>query len=311
MKVAIIGASISGLYLAWKLSEKGNEVFVFEKREKLTEKACSGLYSERIFEFIPQSKTLVRNEIHSCKIHFPKKTVTIIFRKKFFVFNRFELDNLLKTLAENSGAKIFFNKGISTSELEKVSIEFDRIIGCDGANSKVREFLKLPKPEFYLGIKGVEKRENFSDFVETWSTENGFYWKIPRGDETEWGVIEKPKIARKIFENISVGKQLEKIQSAVIPQGFILPKHEKITLCGDSTGLTKPWSGGGVIWTLMCADLLLKTFPNFLRYYKETKKKFLLNFIFSKLSKKVVYLFGFKFPLFLPQIYKIDGDFLI
>jgi len=56
MKVAIVGASVSGLYLAWKLSEKKNEVFVFERKEKVGGKVCSGLFSERIFEFIPESK---------------------------------------------------------------------------------------------------------------------------------------------------------------------------------------------------------------------------------------------------------------
>ena len=35
MRVAIVGAGITGLYLAWKLSEKGYQVTVFEKREKI------------------------------------------------------------------------------------------------------------------------------------------------------------------------------------------------------------------------------------------------------------------------------------
>ncbi len=313
MKVAIIGASVSGLYLAWKLSERENEVFVFEKKEKVGGKVCSGLFSERIFEFIPESKKLAKNEINFCKINFPKKTIYLYFKKRFFVCDRPEIETLLKNLAESSGAKIFFNKNISHSDLGKFSKEFDRIVGCDGANSIVRDFLKLPKPKFYLGIKGIEKKENFSNFAEVWSTKNGFLWKIPRGKETEWGIMEEPKIAKEIFNDFleKQNLKLEKIESAIIPQGFIIPKNEKITLCGDSTGLTKPWSGGGVIWSLISANLLLKNFPNFFKYQKEAKFFFFPNVISSKLSKKIVYLLGLSFPYSLLTSFKIDGDFLI
>ena len=316
MKIAIIGAGASGLYLAWKLSEKKNEVFVFERKEKVRGKACSGLFSERIFEFVPESKKLVKNEINFCKIHFPKRTIFLHFKRRFFVFDRSEFDNLLKNLAEGSGAKIFFNKNITHSDLQKFLKEFDRILGCDGANSTVRDFLKLPRPKFYLGIRGITQPEHVlagENFVETWPTKNGFLWKIPRGKETEWGIMEDPKFAKEIFENFLKRQnlKLEKIEAAIIPQGFIIPKNEKIALCGDATGLTKPWSGGGVIWGLMSANLLLKNFPDFLKYQKEMRKFFFLNFTFSKLAKKLVYLLSFNFPPLLPKSSKIDGDFLI
>jgi flavin-dependent dehydrogenase len=315
MKVAIIGAGATGLYLAWKLSEKKNEVFVFERKERVGGKACSGLFSERIFDFVPESKKLVKNEISFCKIHFPKKTIYLHFKRRFFVFGRSEFDNLLKNLAEGSGAKIFFNKNIVHSDLQKFLEEFDRIVGCDGANSVVRDFLKLPRPKFYLGIRGITPPEDIlggENFVETWPTKNGFLWKIPRGKETEWGIMEEPKFAKEIFKNFLKRQnlKLEKIESAIVPQGFIIPKNEKITLCGDSTGLTKPWSGGGVIWGLMSANLFLKNFPDFLKYQKEVKRFFSFNFAFSKLTKKLVYFFGFNFPYLLPLKFKIDGDFL-
>jgi electron-transferring-flavoprotein dehydrogenase len=315
MKVVIIGAGATGLYLAWKLSEKKNEVFVFERKEKVGGKACSGLFSERIFEFVPESKKLIKNEINFCKIHFPKKTIFLHFKRRFFVFDRSEFDNLLKNLAENFGTKIFFNKNITHSDLQNFLKEFDRILGCDGANSTVRDFLKLPKPKFYLGIKGIAPPEHVlagENFVETWPTKDGFLWKIPRGKEIEWGIMEEPKFAKEIFENFLKRQnlKLEKIEAAIIPQGFIIPKNEKITLCGDAAGLTKPWSGGGVIWGLMSANLLLKNFPDFLKYQKEMKKLFSLNFTFSKLAKKLVYFLGFNFPYLLPKNFKIDGDFL-
>ena len=330
MKVAIIGAGICGLYLALKLSESGSEVTVFEKKEKIGKEVCSGLVSERILDFIPESQKLIQgdelcsssrfasarvNEINYCLIHFPNRTLKIKFLKKFFVMNHFELDRLVTSLAEKSGAKIVLNYNVTRKDFVTFQGEFDRIIGCDGAISVVRKNLRLNDPKFYLGIRGfVSLTPGFSNFTETWPTNNGFIWKIPRGKEgIEYGIIEKPGEAKKLLDNFLEGKniQLESLNSALIPQGLIIPENSKITLCGDAAGLTKPWSGGGVVWSLIAADILLKNFPDFLKYQKEMKKFFLPKIISSKMAKISVYFFGFNFPCILPKEIRIEGDFLI
>jgi len=254
------------------------------------------------------------NEINYCLIHFPQKTIRINFSKKFFVINHSELDILVASLAEKSGAKIILNHPINF-----LPEGFDRIIGCDGAISQVRKILKLKDPKFYLGIQGfiLNPQPKFGggeNFVETWPTNNGFIWKIPRGKEgIEYGIIEKPGEAKKLLDNFLEGKniQLESLNSALIPQGLIIPENSKITLCGDAAGLTKPWSGGGVVWSLIAADILLKNFPDFLKYQKEMKKFFLPKIISSKMAKISVYFFGFNFPCILPKEIRIEGDFLI
>ena len=328
MKVAIVGAGICGLYLGWKLAERGEEVTVFEKKEKIGKEVCSGLFSERILEFIPESEKLIQNQIESALIHWgpafgwegggrvgvPKRTLKVKFSKKFFVINHFELDRLAASLAEKSGAKIVLNYNVTRKDFVTFQGEFDRIIGCDGAISVVRKNLRLNDPKFYLGIRGfVSLTPGFSNFTETWPTNNGFIWKIPRGKEgIEYGIIEKPGEAKKLLDNFLKEKniQLESLNSALIPQGLIIPENSKITLCGDSVGLTKPWSGGGVIWSLIAADILLKNFPDFLKYQKEIKKFFLPKIIFSKMAKNLVYFFGFNFPWIFPKEVNIEGDFL-
>lgn len=317
MKIAIVGAGITGLYLAWKLSEKGYSVEVFEKKNTIGKEACSGLFSERILNFIPQSKKLIQNEINFALIHFPRKTIRVDFRKKFFVMDHAELDRLTAELAENAGAKIsLLTPGVNRLVDTKCQQTFDRVIGCDGANSEVRKFLGLPEPNYRLGILGFvacTERAERVEWVETWPVKNGFIWKIPKGGETEYGIIADLNNARKLLDDFCSKNNihLQNIKSALIPQGLIIPKNEKITLCGDAAGLTKPWSGGGVVWGLTAADLLLKDFPDMISYQQAARKFFLPEIVLSKITLKLVYFLGFHFPWILPSKLKMEGDYAL
>lgn len=334
MKVAIIGAGTCGLYLAWKLVKKGENITVFERNSTTGNKICSGLFSERILEFIPESQQLIENEISSVIIHFPKKTVKVNFSKKFLVIDHSKLNDLLSSLAQTSGAKIILNQNISElpegfdslplvksegfdSSPKVLGEEFDKIIGCDGANSFVRKKLGLPEPLLRLGIQGfinpsINSGQVKENFVESWPCKNGFLWKIPRGDQIEYGIIANMNEAYKIFNDFLKKNKiyLRNVKAKTVPQGLIIAKNREITLCGDAAGLTKPWSGGGVIWGLTAADFLIESFPDFITYSKKIKKFFFPKILTSKILTRGVYFFGFHLPFFLPKNNKVESDFL-
>ena len=307
-KVAIIGAGIIGLYLAWKLSQKGYQVSVFEKKSEIGQKVCSGLISERIKNFIPIKDSVIENKIEFCLVHFPKKTVRLKLKPIHFAINRQKLDTALYSLAQKAGAEILLNQPIG-----EILQGFDKIIGCDGSLSKIRKLLSLPSPSFRLGLQVFLPIEDFSEQVKTWPARNGFFWRIPRGENTEYGAIGQVKAMKEEFEDFCRSQKINfdryTLKSALIPQGLVLPKTKNITLCGDAMGLTKPWSGGGIVWGLTAAEILLKHFSDFEKYHKEIKKTFNFRILEGRFITSLVYLLGSNFPYLLPSKMIRDNDF--
>ncbi|MBU3896251.1 NAD(P)-binding protein [Patescibacteria group bacterium] len=306
MNVAIIGAGVSGLYLGLKLSQKGHKVTIFEKNSQIGRKTCSGLFSYRIFDYVPEARDLIEHEINSIIVRFPKKAIRVFFSKKFVIINHSKLDILLADLARAAGAEILLNR-----EITELPQGFDRIIGSDGADSFVRNHLRMKAPAFRLGIQGFchEKGEGL---IQAIPCENGFIWRIPRKDNVEYGIIANANQAHTIFATFIKKNdiRIKDVRAKIIPQGFCIPKKKRITLCGDAAGLTKPWSGGGVIWGLKAADILLKKFPDFKKYRREAELFFKPKIIISKLAIKLAMFLADKAPWLLPAEVNIESDYL-
>jgi len=282
-------------------------VTVFEKNGKIGKETCSGLFSEKILDFIPEAKNLVQNKIDFVLIRFPRKTLKVKFSEIFFVMDHAKLDSLVAGLAKEAGVEIILNHPVNL-----IPEGFDRVLGCDGPFSQIRKSFGQKDSKMRIAIQGILSKKDSSNFVETWPTKKGFLWKIPRGENIEYGIIDDPITCQKNFNDFldKNDLKLENIKSAVVPADFFMPKSKKVALCGDAAGLTKPWSGGGVIWGLLAADLLLKNFPDFLEYQKAVETLFLPKIIFSRIITRLVYFFGFNIPWILPRSFRIDGDFL-
>jgi len=316
MKIGIVGCSINGAYLAWKLSEK-HDVTVFEKNKFIGEKPCSGLISERIWNFIPKNENIIENLINEAIIHFPKKIVKLRFHPKMLVVNRKLLDQHVFNLAVKNGAKILLNnevkkiyflKGKKPQILADKIYDFDYLIGCDGFNSIVRSAIGTKNPKHKLGIYTYVDKKDKSDFVDVYPSRSGFVWKIPRGSKIEYGVLDSVNIAKISFDRFCKSKKIKpkKIYSHIISEGLIKAESGRVALCGDAIGLTKPISGGGIIWGLTACNILLKNFPNFKKYDEDIKRFFEPKIFYSKAAL----FFSNRLAFLSPKEFWFDGDML-
>ena len=322
MKIAIVGAGINGSYLGYKLADKG-EVTVFERKAQLGGKPCSGLISKRVWDHIDkpeagQHDQLVKHIITEARIHFPKKTVTLKFKQNMLVFDRQKLDEYVGKLAEQKGVKFRFNIDVNSvanhgGKPIVNGLVFDKLIGCDGANSIVKDKLGVSASKFRLGVYCYTRDGGKDQWVDTWPLKDGFSWKIPRGDCVEWGVVAPVGDAKKEFEKLIKREHLQydKVYSHIIPEGLCFPiannkVARNITLCGDAAGLTKPWSGGGVIWGMIAGDLLVKNLGNFRKYEQAVKKQFNNRITLNLIGRNII-----SNPFvnyFIPKQIGFDGD---
>jgi flavin-dependent dehydrogenase len=319
MKIGIVGCGINGAYLAWKLS-KGNEVDVFEKNNTVGEKPCSELISERIWNFIPKRKDLIRNTIEELLIHFPEKDVKLKFYPRMLVVDRKQITNYIVDLAKQNKAKINLNSEVKRifyikNNKPQISIsgkvlEFDYLIGCDGYNSIIRKNLGIKDPLYILGIYTRIKKRLKTNIIHVYPLKNGISWIIPRGNELEYGIYEKPEIARNEFNAFCKRMKIrpKEVYSQLIPSRLTKMQKNRIALCGDAVGLTKPWSYGGIIWGLIADDILVKTFPNFRKYEEKVRDYFEPKIFYSKIAVFAGRFLGDKIPFLAPKEIWFDGD---
>jgi len=310
-KVAIIGGGIIGLHVALKLKEKGFDVFLFDKKNEkdLGLKPCSTLVSERIRQFVSVPDDCVENTIDGCRINFPKKTIELDFNPGHLVLNRDKLVKSQLSLLKEKGVNVFLGE-----EIKEIPSRYDYVVGCDGPISIMRRKLGLKEPKLKIGMQVFMEKRDKSSFTDVFPVKSGFLWQIPRGDFVEYGILTSSLKPKEIFLDF-LKKQKVKAKnmvSAPVPfsgTGMIFSRDKRVALCGDAMGLTKPWSGGGIIWGFYAADMLVNNFPDFEKYEKEARRFFERKILKGMVADKLVNLAGFYLPFLLPKKINYDNDF--
>ncbi len=289
--VIIAGAGPAGTHLAYLLSKKGLSVLVLEKKNVTGKKACSGLISTRLKKLVPLKKSVIEHIVFGAVFH-SKKTSFSVEKKKpvAYVINRAAFDRELADIAQKSGAKIHAGEPLEDYFLDGNSIIVNRkysakiLVGADGAGSTVRRLSGLKGDiSFVNGIISIYEEPSKSRTVDVFygkSIAPGFFaWKIPRGKSTEYGLAAKKnhlRYFRKFLE--SQGRKLTRFYSHPIVFGEQETAGERLILAGDAALQVKPFSGGGVIYGLMCAKIAAKAITGAFKKNDFSKKFFRRNY---------------------------------
>lgn len=276
----VVGVGPPGARFARRAAENGYDVLALEKGAIGEPLACSGHVSTDIWEFTGADarEELLQNEVYGARFHVngPGSNSYPFYKDEVVsnVVDRVGLDRHLAELARDSGADVRDEHTVTAVRESTDSVEVDAsgpdgaetfeakmVAGCDGPRSRVRDAFSLPEPdEFLHGVLAFSEEADHEDFVDVHLTAPRFFaWRIPRGDAgVEYGLAAPPGVqVNKHFEELVDGYEVDVSHrcSGAIPIG---PPDRVTTrrgfLLGDAAAQTKPFTGGGILYSMTCAD---------------------------------------------------------
>lgn len=310
-KVLIIGAGPAGSVAAINLSDKAEVTIIESKSHIGFPVKCGGLISENCYKELKKyGVNAKQNDIRGALIFSPSgKYAEMVGKSKAVVVERKEMDfQLLKKASEN--AEVMMRSKFVEARDGKAKIiasgkekflEFDYIVGADGAESRVANSFNFERPEIYVGLQFLMDFEAIDDrMVELYfgcKYSNGFFaYSIPIDDSTaRIGVVSKDN-PRYYLNNLlkkhpsvseRAGRSIFEINMGAIPLSLINFVKGNALLIGDAAGMVKPYTGGGIYYLLRAAEILGKNFPDLVRFREEYVREFKKEFAVGERIRKL------------------------
>ncbi|MBI4162591.1 MAG: NAD(P)/FAD-dependent oxidoreductase [Candidatus Aenigmarchaeota archaeon] len=330
--VIVVGSGIGGSHLASKLSCK---TLVLEK-EKTIKPKDSGIVSKHFFDFF--GKEFIKNEIFEMKIIAPSGAIINLHRSSepmAYILKREHFASHLRKMARKHAdikteivQEILYEDGFVRVTTNNGEYETKLVVGADGGNSLVRRSAGIESPDIALGIM-VRCRKKLPQkciqvFMNKYYSPDFYSWIIPQNKE--YGLISHVR-PKGYLDHFQTQQMLPggKVYAAVLPVGTCKSYADNTVLLGEAAGITKPLTGGGIVFSLATAEIAADVINdaiqvgaydrNYLRSYergwqmklgKEIKKQLLARRLYRKLANKDI---DDVFKTFGSHVEKFDYDY--
>ena len=273
--VIVAGAGPAGLRCAHLLEKSGLNILVLESKPAIGKPVqCSGLISRNLDRFMSVPESCIEHRVKGAIVHGPgsreirlekpSNAAYVIDREAFDRFLASQVKSDIQLQTELQKIRISSDVALTTNKGEFKS---RALLGCDGPSSAVRKHFRVEPRELLQGIIAITDEPDRSGHVELFLDRDlcdGFLWKIPRGKSTEYGMLG----SRVRFDQLTRFFRLNDVQerrAGIIPVGPCRSYFSRTLLVGDAAAQTKPWSGGGIIYSLTCADHAASTLVSCLK----------------------------------------------
>ena len=319
--VAIVGGGPAGSLTAMNL--EGERVVLLEEHQSPGFPAqCAGLISldclKLLSRYVDAEKFTI-NEIDGAYFFSPSgECVRLKGKSRAAVVERKVMDcELLKAC----NADVLVKSKVTGVEAEgngflvrsvRGDVRADCVVGADGPGSVVARDLGFDRPKMLSAAQVECRMETDEKFVEIYFGYSDFMfgYAVPTGEEfARVGVVSESNainwLRKLIEEHPSVSKRvdrskLDEINCGAIPFGIVDFVRGNAVLIGDSAGMVKPYTGGGIYYLTIAAEMLGKHFPDFEAFRDEYMKR---------LGKE--YAAGMRIARLYRELNRADYDYLI
>jgi len=283
--VIVVGGGPSGLNSARRLSEKGLDVAVLERKDEIGKNiVCTGIVGKEAFDRFSLATNSILTEIKHFKMVSPNMT-SVLYSQAYpfaYVVDREKFDNNLADEAVSKGATLKLSHevvDVTSGEncvniiakidgSQFVTFRAKALILATGIDIRLNKKLGLGYSKEY--IHGIQSEITFKQngcpeiFVGKDVTPGAFAWVVPVNKEkARVGLLAKrdpqayfEKFVKKLFPDSSIELSEEKIMSKPIAQGLMTKSYgNRMLVVGEAAGQVKTTTGGGIFFGLLCSDI--------------------------------------------------------
>lgn len=287
MKVAIIGAGLSGLACAFELEKHGVMPTIFEKKSQVGDALCQACLNLRLlnrsitdpFKYMSRRYNLSLfplSQIKRVDIHSPAKTLTAIGKLGYIVKRGTEKDSLENQIAAKVKSPIKFNSYI---EILDIRDKFDHIVIATGNNVIAKE-LGVWTDTFIAQVRyGTIIGDFKTDATEIWFNtkyaKNGFCYFIPESRKQASLVqivngitnLELDFYWRKFLSSENINYEILETRDVEHTCGIVRPvKVNNIYFVGNTAGFTDDYIGIGAVNAIESGILAASSIVNNTNY---------------------------------------------